>query len=466
MLPTGLPTGLPTSLPSGLIAALSGLSLVAPAMAGGPCPPGVGQTLTLETHSDYAHSGRSVGVSAGLLVVGAHDDDRGGIGNGSVAVYRLGPDDWRLDQQLLPPNPSVGGWFGYSVSTDSGRVLVGAPFTVVSGQAVGTAHVFRYEPGAGWIEEAELLAPTRSNDDRFGHSVALSGGIAAVGVPRDDRPGATNSGSVMMFERTDAGWIHTQTIQPPTTATAEAGWSVAFDGRTLVVGAPHDDTGAPNAGRAFVYTSNDGIWTLAADLPGPQGEPNAVFGWSVGVSGDRALVGAPDLPVAGSNARGGVFAFQQSAGVWQSTGPLPRLNPDPDDRFGTGVAVRGERAVVGDAGSDQAWLFGAQGPGWSDPVGLLPADEPLRFFGVSAAISDTYAVIGADRLAGAAYAMGLPCACRADLNADGVLNFFDFAAYLGAYGTGEHSADLALPYGVLNFFDLAVYIGLYSAGCP
>ncbi len=48
----------------------------------------------------------------------------------------------------------------------------------------------------------------------------------------------------------------------------------------------------------------------------------------------------------------------------------------------------------------------------------------------------------------------------------GTLNFFDIAAYIGAFNAGEASADLAAPFGSLNFFDISAYIGLYNAGCP
>ncbi len=56
--------------------------------------------------------------------------------------------------------------------------------------------------------------------------------------------------------------------------------------------------------------------------------------------------------------------------------------------------------------------------------------------------------------------------CPADLNGDGVLNFFDLAGYLDLYNAGDPGADLVAPFGVLNFFDLAAYLDLYNAGCP
>jgi hypothetical protein len=56
--------------------------------------------------------------------------------------------------------------------------------------------------------------------------------------------------------------------------------------------------------------------------------------------------------------------------------------------------------------------------------------------------------------------------CPADLTGDGLLNFFDLAAYLDLFNSQDPAADLAPPQGVLNFFDLAAYLDLYNAGCP
>ncbi|MCC5822779.1 MAG: hypothetical protein LAT64_05375 [Phycisphaerales bacterium] len=55
--------------------------------------------------------------------------------------------------------------------------------------------------------------------------------------------------------------------------------------------------------------------------------------------------------------------------------------------------------------------------------------------------------------------------CPADLTGDGVLNFFDVAAYLALFNAGDPAADLTGD-GKLNFFDLAAYLQLFNAGCP
>jgi hypothetical protein len=59
-----------------------------------------------------------------------------------------------------------------------------------------------------------------------------------------------------------------------------------------------------------------------------------------------------------------------------------------------------------------------------------------------------------------------PLVCTADINADGLLNFFDVAAYIVRYNSNDPAADLTAPFGTLNFFDMSSFITLYNAGCP
>lgn len=56
-------------------------------------------------------------------------------------------------------------------------------------------------------------------------------------------------------------------------------------------------------------------------------------------------------------------------------------------------------------------------------------------------------------------------ACPADLNGDGVLDFFDVQAFLNFYATGNLVADFTGD-GVLDFFDVQAFLNLYAAGCP
>jgi hypothetical protein len=55
--------------------------------------------------------------------------------------------------------------------------------------------------------------------------------------------------------------------------------------------------------------------------------------------------------------------------------------------------------------------------------------------------------------------------CPADLNGDGMLNFFDVSAFLGAFSAMDPVADFNGD-GMFNFFDVSAFLGAFTAGCP
>ncbi len=56
-------------------------------------------------------------------------------------------------------------------------------------------------------------------------------------------------------------------------------------------------------------------------------------------------------------------------------------------------------------------------------------------------------------------------ACPADFTGDGQLDFFDVAAFISAFNTGDDAADLD-DNGSFDFFDVSSFLMYYSMGCP
>lgn len=76
--------------------------------------------------------------------------------------------------------------------------------------------------------------------------------------------------------------------------------------------------------------------------------------------------------------------------------------------------------------------------------------------------SQGYAVV----ISGSVEENTFPGCSPADLSEPyGVLNFFDFAAYIDLYNASDPAADIDED-GLINFFDVSAYIALYNAGCP
>lgn len=57
-----------------------------------------------------------------------------------------------------------------------------------------------------------------------------------------------------------------------------------------------------------------------------------------------------------------------------------------------------------------------------------------------------------------------PCS-MADLNNDGILDFFDVSAFLSAFSSNDDHADLTHD-GIFDFFDVSAFLSAFALGCP
>ena len=119
------------------------------------------------------------------------------------------------------------------------------------------------------------------------------------------------------------------------------------------------------------------------------------FGNSVSISGTTAVVGAP----AHANFAGRAYVFTETATGWKQTAELKSSDTVRGDNFGTSVAISGTRIVVGAYRQaltvGAAYVFTKTGAGWKQVAELKGSDIANDFFGVSAAISGTTALVGA-----------------------------------------------------------------------
>jgi hypothetical protein len=140
----------------------------------------------------------------------------------------------------------------------------------------------------------KLLAGDGAAGDYFGASVAVSGNTAIIGAYGDDDKGS-GSGTAYVFVRAADG---TWSQQAKLTADDGASWdvfgcSVAVSGDTAVIGAYADDDKGSASGSTYVFVrATGGAWSQQAKLTADDGAASDWFGYSVAVSGDTAVIGA------------------------------------------------------------------------------------------------------------------------------------------------------------------------------
>ena len=127
------------------------------------------------------------------------------------------------------------------------------------------------------------------------------------------------------------------------------GYSVAIDGNYAVVGAPlNGGFWSDNAGAAYVFQLIDDNWTYVKKLVPPNaGELGDQFGISVDISGNHIIVGAHQTDYHTKSNSGAAYIYSGSGTNWSLQATLFPQYAHPGDKFGASVGISEHWAIVG-----------------------------------------------------------------------------------------------------------------------
>ena len=295
-----------------------------------------------------AFGGSIAVVDRDTVVVGRFGDIIGGIGGGSLHVFRRTPNGWIGSQKVFPPVGTVSFTSnGFSLDYDNGYL--------VSGEQGNRAHVYRREPDGRFVYHQLLLDPRAYSRDAFGFDVAIEGDLMAVGDPGDF--GAGLPGAVSVYRLDQGSWDLEETLLASDgyvtnfgtgVVNDDFGWRVAIDEGRIAVGAQQSGRGAPPAGvndllgSAYVFARIGGAWVETFQLHSSEAAPSSGYGTAIDIDGDAVMVGARWFPFKGVNNIGGAFLFELPFGelvcdgVVNSTGTAATLDVTGDRRVSIG----------------------------------------------------------------------------------------------------------------------------------
>ena len=307
---------------------------------------------TLDSGDQFGASVAISGSATGnyQIAVGAPGDD--GTDNNSSdagAIYffeRVG-DSWVFEQRFTPGDlPAAnrnGDQLGTGVDIISNATgiyaVAGAPGDNIIDQGVNSGAIWLFRKSGGvWEVDGSKRYPAASMEgDEFGRSVAISfngsGFFALAGGPNADE------GMVAVFQRSGSTWVE----QPILTASGGAdgdlfGVSVDLEGNTAIVGASRSDDLGSSSGSAYVFTWDGTDWNQQAKLLASDGAPNDRFGRAVSVSGDFAFIGAPQHGE-GPEPSGAAYVFERSGTSWSEIKKVSDPNGEPNAQFGRSVGI-------------------------------------------------------------------------------------------------------------------------------
>lgn len=355
----------------------------------------------------YDSFGASVAISGNYAVVASPNKNN----KGKVYVYQRIGGAWVEKQQLESPASKPGDHFGYSVAISASYIVVGNRSLLISGVAEGSqgaAYVYTLFRG-NWSLSATLKPTDGEFFDDFGASVAVYDNQIIVGAPHHTNGSGNWEGAAYVFTGSGTSWAQRAKGLASNRSRAlrsEFGQSVAISGNYVLVGAPLENETATTfigRGAAYEFAVSGSSWVEVNRFTGlVEGDH---FGSSVSISGDYAIVGAPDSFVNEGERVGAVSIFFRSGSTWARQAFLRSNTPKHGDKFGISVSISGDYAIVGASGVDAccftdqgaAYLFKRSGTNWDQVRSYTDNSPEYTQNGSAVSISDGSFIIGAPR---------------------------------------------------------------------
>lgn len=370
--------------------------------------------------------GRSVAISGDTMVVGAISEDGSGTGvnpasdegasnSGAAYVYVRSSGVWSLQAYLKASNTGAGDGFGRAVAVSGDTIVVGANLEDGNGNGVdpvsnelaadaGAAYVYK-RSGTTWSLQATLKASNPGAGDQFGQTVAVSGETIVVGALFEDGSGtgvnplpddlATDAGAAYVYVRNGVTWSQQAYLKGANTGAGDQfACFLAASGDSAIIGAlgedgsgtgmnPASDELSGNSGAAYIYVRSGVTWSQQAYLKASNTGAGDIFGQSVALAGDTAVVGAYREDGSGTGVNptsdegainsGAAYVFKRTGATWTQQAYLKASNSAANDEFGVPVGVSGNMVVVG------SWQEDGSGTGISPVSDELAADSGAAF---------------------------------------------------------------------------------------
>ncbi|MFB3079806.1 MAG: FG-GAP repeat protein, partial [Lysobacterales bacterium] len=295
---------------------------------------------------------------------------------------------------------------GYSVDIDGDTAVVGAFFHDHQGIDSGAAYVF-VRNGDTWTQQAELLPSDGMAGDQAGfYQIAVDGDTILLGAHLHDDGDVNNVGAVYVFERDGTNWSETAKLMANDRQPNDLfGLTVALDGDTAIIGANGDDHPDGTHGSVNVYVRNGNSWTQQAKLVGR--EIDVRFqGFAEGrisIEDDTVAVGAWATDTQGKDS-GTVYIFVRNGNTWSEQARLLPSDGKAEDQFGASTALDHDTLLVGACRCHDpvrggvVYVYTRNGSTWTLQAKFSPADGGAEDdFGVSLEIVGDRAIIGAQR---------------------------------------------------------------------
>jgi len=197
--------------------------------------------------SDFYGYSVSLAGDGDTAIIGARGEDTGGAQAGAAYIHTRTGITWSHLTKIQGSDTDTADGFGYSValSSDGTTAIVGA-----SGSGVGGAAYVFIDGITSWPQQQKLTASDTASSDGFGRTVAITPDGNNVII------GAVTKRSAYTFARSGVTWSEQQQLTPGDPESGDefgGNVDISSDGNTVIISARLKDTGASNAGAAYIF---------------------------------------------------------------------------------------------------------------------------------------------------------------------------------------------------------------------
>jgi hypothetical protein len=212
-------------------------------------------------------------------------------------------------------------------------------------EGASVVHLYRYI-GGQWCLKQTLRDPEYQGEDAFGQVCVINGDLLLVSDPLGNGRQEL-SGAVYVYRLDGDGAVFEAVLMASDGGAIDHfGWSIGVEGQTAVIGARDASAdGVPQAGAAYIFDRDPSTrtWHEVQKLTPPNPQNQGLMGASVAISDGTVLVGSH-----GANAGAGVvYAYCWHSRKWDFTQELSAFDQAPDARFGQFVSILGDCIAVG-----------------------------------------------------------------------------------------------------------------------
>jgi hypothetical protein len=295
------------------------------------------------------------------------------------------------------PYTAAGDSFGFSISAEGRTVVVGASNDTENNINSGSVYIYKSIDN-NWSLVQKLLPSTATDGQLFGYEVSLSGGKLAVSALGNSRPGDNVSrGAIFMFENLNDNWVETDIVYDTKPFGIGFGKTLKLvDQTTLLIGDDYTDNTKENDGAVYLYRLTEGNWQMDHKFKSADAGDN--FGFSADMENDLVLVG--------TQVQNEAFIFEKINNQWQQTQKLTPADLGTFDEFGRKVAIHNQQLFISSRRHDNekgaVYVFEKDAKGvWIQIQKLVPLDGTFTdYFGWGLAVSGNRLLIGSPSSAG------------------------------------------------------------------